>query len=296
MVIYSYFIKLHQSTPGSLIQEPSFFQKQYIQEQSRPLGRHQSHIQAARYREKWIPSGPEKSLSIQEQSYPIQVWIFRIAENLFLQTVQQNPHATALLQLIHQILKFQYIPEQSQPFERHQSHIQAASNREKWIPSGPEKSLSIREQSYLIQVWIFRIAEIRFLQTVQQNPHATALLQLIHQILKFQYIPEKSQPVGRQQSHIQAVSHRVKWKFYSEKWWTFFPHYSHPPYRATITTEKQESQSIRACSPIEVFGTARLSGSAALHYTLFQVASAVLQGSGHPCGSSSVFVRDSGST
>jgi hypothetical protein len=178
MLIYSYFIKLHQSTPGSLIQEPSFFQQQSIQEQSQPLG-------------------------------------------------------------------------------RQQSHIQAASNREKWIPSGPEKSLSIHEQNYPIQAWSFRIAEIRFLHIVQQKQHAAALMQLLHQSPKIQYISEPSQPLGRQQSHIQADSHGVKWEFYSEKWWTFFPHYSHPPYQAEITTDKQESQSNRACSPIEVFGVAR---------------------------------------
>ena len=337
MVIYSYFIKLHQSTPGSLIQEPSFFQKQSIQEQSQPLGRQQSHIQAAGNREKWIPSGPEKSLSIHEQNYPIQVWSFRIAEFRFLHTMQQKQHATALMQLLHQILKFQYIPEQSYPLGRQQSHIQAASNQEKWIPSGPEKSLSIHKQTYPIQAWSFRIAEIRFLHTVQQRKqHAAALMQLLHQILKFQYIPEQShplgrhqshiqaasnrekwipsgsekslsiheqnypiqewsfrigeirflhtvqqkqhaaalmqllhqspkiqfisepsQPLGRQQSQIQAVSHRVKWKGYSEKWCTFFPHYSHPPYHGEFTTDKQESQSNRACSPIEAFGVAR---------------------------------------
>ncbi len=38
MVIYSYFIKRHQSTPGSLIQEPSFFQKQSNQEPIQPKG------------------------------------------------------------------------------------------------------------------------------------------------------------------------------------------------------------------------------------------------------------------
>jgi hypothetical protein len=259
MVINSYFIKLHQSTPGSLIQEPSFFQNQSIQEQSQPLGRHQRHIQAASYREKWIPSDPEKSLIIREQSYPIQEWNFRIAENRFQHTVQQNKHATDLFQLIHkQSPKIQYIPEQSQPLGRHQSHIQAASYREKWIPSDPEKSLSIREQSYPIQEWSFRIAVNRFLHTAQQNQHEAAMMQLIHQSPKIQYIPEQGQPLGRQQSHIQAVvSHRVKWKFYSEKWWIFFPHYNHPPYRATITTNKQESQSIRACSPREVFWVAR---------------------------------------
>ena len=179
MVIYSYFIKLHQSTPGSLIQEPSFFQKQSIQEQSQPLGRHQSHIQAVSYQEKWIPSDPEKSLSIREQSYPIQERSFRIAEN-------------------------------------------------------------------------------RFQHTVQPNQHEAAMMQLIHQSPKIQYIPEQGQPLGRQQSHIQAVqSHRVKWRFYSEKWWIFFPHYSHPPYRAAITTNKQESQRNRACSPREVFWVVR---------------------------------------
>ena len=139
---------------------------QYIPEQSQPLERHQSHIQAASYREKWIPSDPEKSLRIREQSYLIQEWSFRIAENRFLHAVQQKQHAAALMQLLQQILKFQYIPEPIQPLGRHQSHIQAASNQEKWIPSGPEKSLRIHEQNYPIQEWSFRIAEIRFLQTV----------------------------------------------------------------------------------------------------------------------------------
>jgi hypothetical protein len=200
-----------------------------------------------------------KSLSIREQSYPIQDWSFRIAENRFQHTVQQNKHATDLFQLIHQQSpKIQYIPEQSQPLGRHQSHIQAASYREKWIPSDPEKSLSIREQSYPIQDWSFRIAENRFQYTVQQNQHEAAMMLLIHQSPKIQYIPEQSQPLGRQQSHIQAVlSHRVKWKFYSEKWRTFFPHYSHPPYQAAITTNKKESQSNRAGSPREVFWVAR---------------------------------------
>ncbi len=230
---------------------------QYIPKRSQPLGRQQSHIQAASNREKWIPSGPEKSLSIHEQIYPIQVWSFRIAEIRFLHTVQQKQHAAALMKLLHLILKFQYIPEQSQPLGRQQSHIQAASNQEKWIPSGPEKSLSIHEQIYPIQEWSFRIAEIRFLHTVQQKHHAAALMQSLHQSPKIQYISEPNQPLGRQQSHIQAVSHRAKWEFYSKKWWTFFSHFSHPPYQAKITTDKQESQSTRACSPIEVFRVAR---------------------------------------
>jgi hypothetical protein len=121
------------------------------------------------------------------------------------------------MQLLHQSPKIQYISEPSQPLERQQSHIQAARNQEKWIPSGPEKSLSIHKQNYPIQVWSFRIAEIRFLHTVQQKQHGAALMQLLHQSPKIQYISEPSQPLGRQQSHIQAVSHRAKWEFYSEK-------------------------------------------------------------------------------
>ena len=129
------------------------------------------------YRVNNIPSGPEKSLRIHEQNYPIQVWSFRIAEIRFLHTVQQKLHATALMQLLHLILKFQYIPEPSQPLGRQQSRIQAARNREKWIPSGPEKSSSIHKQNYPIQEWSFRIAEIRFLHTVQQKQHGAALMQ-----------------------------------------------------------------------------------------------------------------------
>jgi hypothetical protein len=39
------------------------------------------------------------------------------------------------------------------------------------------------------------------------------------------------------QSHNQAANHLEKWK-----WWTFFPHYSHPPYRAFSTSKKVPEQ------------------------------------------------------
>ena len=162
-VISFYFIMLHQSTPGSLIREPIFFQKEHIQEQSQPLGSHQSHNQAASHRVKWIPSSPAKSLSIREQSYPIREWSFRIQEN-------------------------------------------------------------------------------RFLQNAKQKQHVAALIQLLHPSPKSQYSQEQSQPVGRHLSHNQAASHQEKWKSNSEKGTFFFPHYSHPPYRSVLTSKKVAEQ------------------------------------------------------
>ena len=77
-----YVIKTHHNMPGSLIQEPSSVQQQSNPEQSQPMGRHHSHNQVAKHQQKWIRS-PAKSLSIQEQSYPIQVGSFRNQENQF---------------------------------------------------------------------------------------------------------------------------------------------------------------------------------------------------------------------
>ena len=241
-VISFYFIMLHQSTPGSLIREPIFFQKEHIQEQSQPLGSHQSHNQAASHRVKWIPSSPAKSLSIREQSYAIREWSYRIQANRFLQNAKQTQHAAALIRLLHPSPQSQYSQEQSQPLGWHQSNNQAASYREKWIPSSPVKSFRTREQSYPIREWSFRIQENRFLQNAKQKQHVAALIQLLHPSPKSQYSQEQSQPVGRHLSHNQAASHQEKWKSNSEKGRFFFPHYSHPPYRSVLTSKKVAEQ------------------------------------------------------
>ena len=80
--IFFYSIKIRHNIPGFLIQEPSSIQKQSNPEQSQPMGRHQIQNQVAKHGQKWIRS-PAKSLSIQEQSYPIQVGSFRNQENQF---------------------------------------------------------------------------------------------------------------------------------------------------------------------------------------------------------------------
>jgi hypothetical protein len=220
-----YFLKIHQSTPGSLIQEPLFLQKDYLKEQNQPLGRHQSHIPAASHQEKWIPSNPAKSLFIRERSYPIRERSFRIQEHRFLHNAKQKQQASDLILLLHPSPKSQYSQEQSQHIRRHHSHNQAAIYREKWSPSNPARSLSIREHNYPIQERSILIQVHRFLSNAKQKQSAAALIQLLHPSPESQHSPElQSQPVGLHQSHNQAANHREKWK-----WWTFFPHYSHPP-------------------------------------------------------------------
>lgn len=233
-----YFIKTNHNIPGSLIQEPSSIQQQSNPEQSQPMGRHQSHNQVAKHRQKWIRS-PAKSLSIQEKSYTIQVGSFRIQENQFQYSAKKQHNPAALIRLLNLLLKPQSVQEQSQPLGRHQSHKHATSHREKWIQSSPAKSLRIREQSFPIQEGSFRIQENRFLHSATKQHHVVALIRLCNHLPKSLHIQKQNQPSERHQSQNQAAGHREKWTFDSGKWWTFFPHYSHPPYWTVITNKKK---------------------------------------------------------
>jgi hypothetical protein len=238
-----YFIKSHHNIPGSLIQEPSSIEQQSNPEQSQPMGRQQSHNQTANHRQKWIRS-PAKSLSIREQSYPIQVGRFRNQENQFQYSAKKQHHPAALIRLSNLLLKSQPVQEQSQSLGRHQSHKYATSHQEKWLQSSPAKSLCIREQSYPIQEGSFQIQENRFQDSVTRQHHAVALIQLCNHLPKSLHIQEQNQLLERHQSQNQSAGHREKWTFESGKWWTFFPHYSHPPYRAVITNKKEDKTTV----------------------------------------------------
>ena len=124
-----YSIKIHHNVPGFLIQEPSFIQQQSNPEQSQPMGRHhQNHNQVAKHGQKWIRS-PAKSLSIQEQSYPVQEGSFRNRENQFQFSSKKKHNSAALIRLFNLLLKSQSVQEQSQPLGRHQSHEHATSHQ-----------------------------------------------------------------------------------------------------------------------------------------------------------------------
>ena len=88
------------SSSGFLIQEPSSIQQQSNPEQSQPMGRHQSHNQVAKHGQKWIRS-PAKSLTIQEQSYPIQMGSFRNQENQFQYSAKKKQNPAALIRLFN---------------------------------------------------------------------------------------------------------------------------------------------------------------------------------------------------
>ena len=216
-----YFIKIHHNIPGSLIQEPSSIQQPSNPEQSQPMGRHQSHNQVAKHRQKWIRS-PAKSLSFQEQSYRIQVGSFRNQENQCQYSAKKQHNLTVLIRMFNLLLKFQSVQEQSQPLGRHQSHKHATSHQEKWIQSSPAKSFRIREKSYPIQEGSFRIQANRFLYSATNQHHAVALIRLCNHLPKSLNIQEQNQQLERHQSQNQAAGHREKGTFDSGKWWTFF--------------------------------------------------------------------------